>query len=260
MESSFNRAAEKVYGKSKTGLIEVNISRDPSTFELSARVVPRVNTKIVKQLNAVKKNQTKRGLAHADSDDEFGLDLLVTTDEDGFMVEFDVPDLEHFDSAEEFLAHYGVKGMKWGRRRTDAQLERAAAEREAGSDSGTSGSGSTKSDVVSIDAAEAAFTEHMLNKYGAQSVSNAQLQSYVNRRQLEERYEATKPKAPPKPESKLKPAKEFMSKLVADVAKEQITRVAKARAALEVERRLAKNAKNSELVDRIKPKDKKKKD
>lgn len=32
---------------------------------------------------------------------------------------------------EEFLAHYGVKGMKWGVRRSDDQLDRAAARREA---------------------------------------------------------------------------------------------------------------------------------
>lgn len=30
------------------------------------------------------------------------------------------------DKANEFLEHYGVKGMKWGVRRTDAQLARSA--------------------------------------------------------------------------------------------------------------------------------------
>ena len=37
---------------------------------------------------------------------------------------------------EDFLAHYGIKGMKWGVRRTDAQLERASSSgRSSGSES-----------------------------------------------------------------------------------------------------------------------------
>lgn len=38
--------------------------------------------------------------------------------------------------ADDFLAHYGIKGMKWGRRRTDAQLERAAGGRSTDSADG----------------------------------------------------------------------------------------------------------------------------
>lgn len=38
------------------------------------------------------------------------------------------------DRADIELMHYGVKGMKWGRRRTDAQLAAAAKKREAASD------------------------------------------------------------------------------------------------------------------------------
>lgn len=33
-------------------------------------------------------------------------------------------------TTEEFLEHYGVKGMKWGRRRTDAQLGKAKISRK----------------------------------------------------------------------------------------------------------------------------------
>lgn len=46
------------------------------------------------------------------------------------------------ETTEDFLAHYGVKGMKWGVKRTDAQLERAA-EKRSGSSSATEGDSKT---------------------------------------------------------------------------------------------------------------------
>lgn len=41
------------------------------------------------------------------------------------------------NSSSEFLAHYGVKGMKWGVRRTQAQLVRAASKRKEARDPST---------------------------------------------------------------------------------------------------------------------------
>lgn len=39
--------------------------------------------------------------------------------------------------SDQFLAHYGVKGMKWGVRRTQSQLSRAAAKRKENRDPNT---------------------------------------------------------------------------------------------------------------------------
>jgi len=39
--------------------------------------------------------------------------------------------------SDEFLAHYGVKGMKWGVRRTQSQLTRAASKRKEARDPNT---------------------------------------------------------------------------------------------------------------------------
>lgn len=46
------------------------------------------------------------------------------------------------NETEDFLAHHGVKGMKWGRRRSQAQLDSASGRSSGGSSSSTESSGS----------------------------------------------------------------------------------------------------------------------
>lgn len=66
------------------------------------------------------------------------------------------------------LAHVGVKGMKWGVRRSDAQL--------------------AKTNPTSADAARAATTQKAIKKGGTSAVSDADLNHLVNRISLEKRY------------------------------------------------------------------------
>lgn len=45
--------------------------------------------------------------------------------------------MSRIEEGEDFLEHYGVKGMKWGVRRTQAALKKAAADRKAARDPST---------------------------------------------------------------------------------------------------------------------------
>lgn len=83
------------------------------------------------------------------------------------------------------LQHYGILGMKWGVRRTPAQLARARGETPK-TDSGsnrTNAGKSTKSSKVSSS-----------SKKKLSEMSDAELQRQVNRLNLEKRYKELTPK------------------------------------------------------------------
>lgn len=73
------------------------------------------------------------------------------------------------------LTHYGVKGMKWGVTRTDAQLSRSSGRTPRVSD-----------DVKAVDAAR-----RKIERGGTRSLSNKELQQIVERTSLESRYHST---------------------------------------------------------------------
>ncbi len=73
------------------------------------------------------------------------------------------------DEIEEWLAHYGVLGMKWGVRRRHPET-------------------SSPRSPVSSDAARAAALKIQVRKQGTQSLSNADLQHLVTRLNLERQY------------------------------------------------------------------------
>ena len=70
------------------------------------------------------------------------------------------------------LKHYGVKGMKWGVRKSDSG----------------GGSGGSSRPKTSDDSREATATQRKIDKGGVKSVSNKELQALVNRRNLEKQY------------------------------------------------------------------------
>jgi len=74
------------------------------------------------------------------------------------------------------LAHWGIKGMKWGIRRSDAELARSRGE--------------------SADAVRAKTTQTAISKAKSLSaVSDSDLQHLVNRLNLEKRYSEINPSA-----------------------------------------------------------------
>lgn len=77
------------------------------------------------------------------------------------------------DSANDFLAHYGVPGMKWGRRK---------------SRSSTVETSSSSKSKVSDDAKEVAEAKKKIAKGGTDSLNNKELQAVVNRMNLEQQY------------------------------------------------------------------------
>ena len=82
-----------------------------------------------------------------------------------------MPDVSCNETPLDELYHYGVKGMKWGVRKSKKQLRRERAKKNANSQ-------------VSKDYKEPAF----LRRRNPRSLSNAELKKAINRMQLEKQY------------------------------------------------------------------------
>lgn len=102
------------------------------------------------------------------------------------------------------LVHHGIKGMKWGVRRTEAQLARAR--------------GNTKSDEktssTSTKKAESTKRKKM------SEMSDEELRRVVNRLQLEQQYRNLNPE-------KVSAGKKFANKVVKDIVIPVTTEVAR---------------------------------
>lgn len=111
---------------------------------------------------------------------------------------------------DDVLAHYGIKGMKWGVRRANP-----------------SGSSSSES---SSDAKRAVELKTKVAKGGINSLSNKELQDYVTRMNLEKQYKAAQPK------SKSDEAKKFVADTLINIGKQEAAKFA----AKEIAKALAK--------------------
>jgi hypothetical protein len=98
------------------------------------------------------------------------------------------------DKVETFLAHYGVKGMRWGYRRSDAALARAAAKRaptpvtttqKPGKRVKATGGANQK---ATDDAIAAAMARQKAKASSTDALSNRELQAVVQRMNLEQQY------------------------------------------------------------------------
>lgn len=93
------------------------------------------------------------------------------------------PDLMMSDEKlSEFFAHYGIKGMKWGVRRSDRQLEKARGKLDGDSDS------DTKSEGGSSGSGSSGSGEGRQIKSIA-DLTTPELQAYIQRIRLEQEYE-----------------------------------------------------------------------
>jgi hypothetical protein len=97
------------------------------------------------------------------------------------------------ETADDVLAHFGVKGMKWGIRKDKL--------------GGKSGS----SESASSDAARARATQDLIKKHGTSAVDNKELQHLVTRMNLERQYNGLVGKDKPRVKKGLGFAKELIS-------------------------------------------------
>lgn len=89
------------------------------------------------------------------------------------------PSIKQFEDLDDVLAHYGIMGMKWGVRRSEAQLARARGRRKK----------KGKSASVSSDAEAAKESLKKAKKGGgAKALSNTELKQLNERLNLEQNY------------------------------------------------------------------------
>lgn len=98
-----------------------------------------------------------------------------------------------FGTLEEFLEHYGVKGMKWGVRRKRPGMTRVEVAAPAGRRVQTRGGSGQR---ASEDAIRAAVARQKARKSTTDSLSNRELQELVTRLNLEQQYERLRPRRP----------------------------------------------------------------
>jgi len=114
------------------------------------------------------------------------------------------------ETLEEFLAHHGIKGMKWGVRRS----------RPSG--------GSAPAHPKSADAARAVEIKRLIEAHGTSSVSNADLKLLNDRAGLETKYH------------QLFPAKESLAKKGAKMAGDILISVGRAQATAYLNKQVGK--------------------
>lgn len=117
------------------------------------------------------------------------------------------------EAGKEFLEHHGIRGMKWGVRRTASQLGKGGKKEGDGKEKAVVGK--TKTDRGG----------------GAKTMSDATLKRVNNRLQMEQQYA----KLTAKPPGAMDKGKKFVEDIVLNVAKTQITKLANEQASKAVD-------------------------
>lgn len=101
------------------------------------------------------------------------------------------------DTFEDFLEHYGVKGMKWGVRKTPGGPSSTQVFVKKGRIRGVElSSRKQQDDTPSEDAARAAIGKQLVRQHSTDRLSNRELQALVTRMNLEQQYDRLRPRKP----------------------------------------------------------------
>jgi len=150
-----------------------------------------------------------RDVQHADAN--VATTVKVTYDARGHISAIEVmspenAELLQAEEVDEFLAHFGVKGMKWGVRRSEARRAASSDDANAANDA--------RSKVKKAG--------------GTHALSNKELQDLVTRMNLEKQFNSLKP------DSKAKVATKFVADVLLNAGKQQATKLAQEQLAKQV--------------------------
>jgi hypothetical protein len=134
----------------------------------------------------LKPNEVK----HADADEPVSLVLVFKKDKTGKIVAMNTAEkkVAHSDDFDAYLAHYGIKGMKWGVRKNDSSRNsptEISVSQKPGRKVKTAGG---KNQPASEDAKKAAAARQKAKASTTDALSNQELKSLVERMQLEANY------------------------------------------------------------------------
>lgn len=111
------------------------------------------------------------------------------------------------DAISSFLEHHDVKGMRWGVRRSQSQLDRAAGRK------------AEKKEAKEKKRAERQTRTNTSTRKGTDSLSDSELKAVVNRMNLEKQYASLQPTSFSQKSTK------FMGEIAVGVAKTQLTQL-----------------------------------
>jgi 2'-5' RNA ligase len=187
-EKALNEASTSIIGTNASGTKRVEFVQDPELLFPDFRIVDVKRT------------------VHADGSQQVKVEFSKT----GFILSFEIAEpVEHAD-VEDFLAHFGVKGMKWGFRKDGVSA------------------GRKKALPVHADAKKAASAKAKVGRRGnTKALSNDELQALVKRMNLEKQYKTlSSEKAVTPAHTKMaKSGAKFATDVVGGIAKQQATRV-----------------------------------
>lgn len=148
-------------------------------------------------------------------DDSASVDVHPVFDDDGFITEIQpIPSTVEQTSirGQEFLAHHGIKGMKWGSRKGRSSGPSAVTVTQKGKSLKSSGG---ENHPPHPDAIAARQVRQQLQKSGAHSLSNQELRTYIERGSLVS--QATKTASGPDATARLRAGNNFVGEVLKTV-------------------------------------------